>query len=167
MKKILALLLVVVMFLSLVACSSSNEQINDILQVGDTASTDKVEFILKEIKLVNSSTVSAQFSIRNIGKESLSNTYVTFGDGFSTQIMSMRLNYNNGYLYKFDSMYNTSGNYTTFYGLEPLSAAQIYKMTVTVPVSVTEGSEELLLEVALPYGSGNTKIFTYQVDIHK
>lgn len=179
MKKTLLFVLTLAMLLSLCACGGGNdapakdettapvtdEPETDILEIGEVASTDKVEFVLKNFSFgeyyVNSPEEFAivDCSIKNIGKTTLDDFAKFPGDDYGTRLICgiMRLNYDDGYIFD-ESLYNPYWDY------EPLSPAVEHSVAYTVPAEVMKNTDKsLLLEVVLPNEDGTMAIFTYKL----
>lgn len=190
MKKPLLIVLTLAMLLSLCACGGGNDtptsnvddtppatenpveetpaddsETTDILEIGEVASTDKVEFVLKNFSFGKYyANDPAEFaivdcSIKNIGKTTLDDMAKFSDDKGGTRLIRgiMRLNYDDGYIFN-ESLYNPYWDY------EPLSPAVEHTVAYTVPAEVIENTDKsLLLEVVLPNEDGTMTIFTYKL----
>lgn len=172
MKKLTALILAMVMLLSLTACvgGDSLEPSTVIYKIGDTVTTDIIEFTLNEFNFEryysnkDEKYAVVNCSLKNIGKTKIDNsTTVKVSNGstvtYASSIESiMRINYNDGFL--FDESTNIFG---TTWDLEPLSPAQTYEAAYSVPQEIIDNtSAPLILEVFLP-NNGTTEMYSYRI----
>ena len=180
MKKTLSLLLALVLCLSLCACGSDidstssdtptesdvtieNEEVVEdeptTYKVGDTVSSDIMEVKLISVSYTeeyndysfeDGSFVVVKFSLKNIGKNTLS--FLTGINGGESKIpaFSLAVDYNDGYTFTLDDIETPSVDisYELFYSpevftdeLKPLSDAVTYTVAIFVPNEVIDNTE--------------------------
>lgn len=179
MKKIIALLLVSLMAICLLcACGSgkdgaSNTSKTAEYKMGDTVSTDSVEFTLDDLtyseywdpngdfvcKFMGDGNVCANvyFKVKNLGKEAI----------YSHTAAMLVLDYDNGYTYKTGDVYHKSsnGDYVANYEeLVPLSDAEELVGYFEIPITIQDDTEHSLhINVTIYNSEGEEETFVYVI----
>ena len=173
MKKIIALLLLMVMSLSLVACGGTKTDYS----VGTMVSTDCAELTLTSCDFSDTyNTIVADdgkvfvilsFSIKNTGKTELD--YIKTVDGKKDSLMFSAIpcvDYNNGYLFSYDDKLGNVKLCSTDFtlkDLEPLSDALAVQVAIQAPAEVEENEDNpLVIKMAVPKSNG-TQVFDYKI----
>ncbi len=174
MKKFIALLLVVIMSLSFVACDGGSK---NVYAVGDMVSTDCAQLTLESCEFAETYNSIGMgdgkifavltFSIKNIGKTKLG--YIKTIDGNKDSLMYSAIpciDYNDGYLFSYDDMLGNLDLCSTdsiLSDLEPLSDGITVEVAIAVPSEVEENENNpLIIKMAVPATKG-TKVFSYKI----
>ena len=123
----------------------------NIYQLGDTVSTNNMECTLLSVENSNSY-ITVTYSLRNIGKESLSDAWIHTNTSVTRKCAGLTmLNYNDGYIYD-EQVINTIDN-ATLIDLKPLADAITVTDTYSVPAEVCTNTDAPLLITIFLYSS--------------
>ena len=167
MKKILAMLLTLTMFISITACGGNSAPS---LKIGDTYSTDAVELTLLDVsyqpeyssfgsRIVpeeGHSFVVINFSMKNIGKNELVRIPAANGNESPYPADLVCIDYNDGYTFMVDKVTGKDGQTygddcfampfdVTLNDLKPLDKGREFEAAICVPNEVVENEEAPLL----------------------
>ena len=175
MKRIITLLLAFGMVVILCACGGEKTGENKVddeenYSIGDTVSTDVMECTLLSVERDEKGYIHVSYSIKNIGKNSLSEAWVMAPDSVSRKLDGLTsLDYNDGYIYDQHTI-NTLNN-KTFLDLVPLSDEVIVKDVYSdIPDEVWTNESALLLVKVYLYSEaeeGNRDIDEAWADVAK
>lgn len=174
LKRIIALVLVVIISLSFAACDGGSK---NVYTVGDTVSTDCAQLTLQSCEFAETYNSVGMgdgkifailtFSIKNIGKTKLG--YIKTIDGNKDSLMYSAIpcvDYNEGYLFSYDDKLGTLDLCSTnsvLSDLEPLSDSITVEVAIAVPAEVEENTNNpLVIKMATPTTKG-TKVFSYKI----
>lgn len=170
MKKIVVVILAVVMCLSFAGCDGGSKKM---YEVGDTVSTDCAQLTLNSFEIVDEYDSLTKvygkkfavltFSVKNIGKTNLGFIKTIDGNRRSYSFSSMPcIDYNDGYLFSYESMLGGCSINMDLADLAPLSDVTV-EVVILVPPEVKENEyNPLLVKMAVPKTNGS-KVFTYKI----